>query len=316
MGSGDFTIRCGDTDQSGRLLTCSKGWGRNVVWNQASWLALIHAGGQREISTLCELVSYTTLRCGLAPSHCGLVIIAGWKRRTAEQSGRFAAADDGRVFDTVFCTFLTASRGTSEQIKTDAFIISEDLTWNDFSVGLQRFGRLQQSASCKSNRIHSFFPQNVGAERVKRFLLDGGAGRQVASAEEWRFALSLPLFVLCFSSGNLCSELGNKESLSDRTLVWARNYLMVLMVFTLQSHVGDEEQHKVNICFGNKCSLKEQVLGKSLCCNIAEVGSCERWSRHPSRPCQHSWQGHHLDYFRCPICPQLLLPAIHNSLSS
>lgn len=30
------------------------------------------------ISTLCELVSYTTLRCGLLPSHCGLLIIAGW----------------------------------------------------------------------------------------------------------------------------------------------------------------------------------------------------------------------------------------------
>lgn len=217
MGCGDFTIRCVDTDQSGRLLTCSKGWGRNVVWNQASWLALIHAGGQREISTLCELVSYTTLRCGLVPSHCGL-IIAGWKRHTTGQSGHFAAADDGRVFDTVFCTFLTASRGTSEQIKTDALIISEDLTWNDFSVELQRFGRLQQSASCKSNpflfsaRTRFFFFRKVGAERVKRFPLDGGAGRQVASAEEWRFALSLQLFVLRFSSGNLCFELGNKGS--------------------------------------------------------------------------------------------------------
>lgn len=41
------------------------------------WFTLIQAGGQRGISTLREVVSYTTLWCGGLPSHCGLLIIAG-----------------------------------------------------------------------------------------------------------------------------------------------------------------------------------------------------------------------------------------------
>lgn len=59
----------------------------------------------------------------------------------------------------------------------------------------------------------------VGAEQVKGFVLDRGAGLQFTSTEESRFTLSLLLFVLFFSSGNLClsSEI---RDFSEGTVVF------------------------------------------------------------------------------------------------
>lgn len=167
MGSGDFTIRCVDTDQSGRLLTCSRGWGRNVVWNQASWLALIHAGGQREISTLCELVSYTTLRCGLVPSHCGLVIIAGWKRRTTGQSATLLQ----RMMDVFLIQFSAhfLQRPEGRQSKSKQTRLSSQKIWPE-TISLSGCNDLAVYSNLRvANPIQSipFFPRT-------RFFLKKG----------------------------------------------------------------------------------------------------------------------------------------------
>lgn len=59
----------------------------------------------------------------------------------------------------------------------------------------------------------------VGAEQVKRFVLDRGGGLQLTGTEESWFTLSLLLFVLFFSSGNLClsSEI---RDFSEGTVVF------------------------------------------------------------------------------------------------
>lgn len=106
----------------------SKSW-RTAVWDQASWFDLIHAGGQRGISTLCELVSYTTVRCGLLPSHCGLLIIAGWNIVWLNTT----AAPLQRMMDMFLIRFSAqfpeSPDGRQSETKEMRLSFLKDLTW-------------------------------------------------------------------------------------------------------------------------------------------------------------------------------------------
>lgn len=107
----------------------SKGW-RTAVWDQASRFDFIHAGGQRGISTLCELVSYTRVRCGLLPSHCGLLIIAGWNAVWVNAT----VAPLQRMMDVFLIRFSAqfpeSPDGCQSETKEMRLSFLKDLTWN------------------------------------------------------------------------------------------------------------------------------------------------------------------------------------------
>lgn len=131
----------------------------------------------------------------------------------------------------------------------------------------------EQSASCKSNRMHPFFsPQN----RFFNVRL-GIEGSEQRRSRSW-FALSPPLIVLCFSSGNQCFELRNKGFF---LMEWWWRPGTIWWALQRSHHFRDEEQHNVNIAFfWQQVVLKE--AGKRLCSNLAYVRACEPRSRCPS----------------------------------